>query len=322
MNSKLKELDIEKMLFWDLECVREFEELLPDSEAYHLYEQKIRNRETDEYPTQEEVIEHYKKKAALSPTHNKIICISMAVVSKGIVYVKSITGEQKDIIRQFCEVLQKGYIPCGFNIVGFDFPVFRQKAFKEGLIESIPEKFNDAAKKEWAFTEIKYETNIVDLMLYLKGTYFYNQSLAEACYLAGISSPKNDNIEGSKVSEIFYLEGVDRIAKYCERDVVACVHLFQRMRNEGLINEVVKLVKEIKKPLLERLYSNNQITLDIKNEVEELLKNKPPTEKEKEHLFTILRGAYIRTNFESNDQDSKKVMELKEKEIKKLLCIT
>ena len=82
---------------------------------------------------------------------------------------------------------------------------------------------------------------------------------------------------------------------------------------------VLENVKEVEVPLLERLYNNNQITLDIKNEVEGLVKKKKPSKKEKEQLFTILRGVYVRNNFEANDLDSKKVIEQKENEIKALL---
>jgi hypothetical protein len=50
-----------------------------------------------------------------------------------------------------------------------------------------------------------------------------------------------------------------------------------------------------------------------------MVKKKKPTKKEKEQLFTILRGVYVRNNFEANDLDSKKVIEQKENEIKALL---
>ena len=42
MNQKIKNLDIEKILFWDLESVRANKELVPDSEEYNLYEHKTR----------------------------------------------------------------------------------------------------------------------------------------------------------------------------------------------------------------------------------------------------------------------------------------
>lgn len=292
MNQKIKNLDIEKILFWDLESVRANKELVPDSEEYHLYEHKTRNKETDEVLPQAKVIELYKRKAALDRTYNKIVCISMAYIAGGKINVKSITGNQKDIIKEFSNVLSKGFIPCGWNIVGFDFPVLRTKAFEEGIFDYAPERFNDAGKKEWAVTEIKYDTNMIDLMLLAKGTSYSNSSLAECCYTAKIPSPKNDGIEGSQVSEVYYNEGVGRIQKYCERDVISCVHLLQWMRGEQLTQEIVyKTEKEVEElPILQKIYVNGAFTEEIKNEVRELVKN--ATGEDKINLKKILTAHY------------------------------
>lgn len=309
MNTKIKNLDISKILFWDLESVRESEELEPDSEAYHLYEHKTRNRDTDEVLTQQEVLDHYKKKAALSPTHNKIVCISMAVVSKGSIVVKSITGTQLEIIQEFNKVLSKGYIPCGWNVVGFDFPVLLQKAFQEGLHLDLPEKFNCSGKKEWQFTEVKYDINIIDLMLLLKGTYFYNQSLAEACYLAKIPSPKNDGIEGSQVSEVYYSEGVERVSKYCERDVVSCVHLLQKMRGEELTQNIIySNEKEKSTPLLNAIYNQKNISKEHEAQIIETAKGL--TKKEKEGFITLIKASLARTEKEGYSAHEEALFEI------------
>ena len=52
---------------------------------------------------------------------------------------------------------------------------------------------------------------------------------------------------------------------------------------------------------------------------EKLVKSKKPTKKEKEHLFTILRGVYVRCDFVNKGMDSKSTVEKKEQEIKALL---
>ena len=307
MNQKIKNLDIEKILFWDLESVRANKELVPDSEEYNLYEHKTRNKETDEVLPQAEVIELYRKKAALDRTYNKIVCISMAYIAGGKINVKSITGSQKDIIKEFSIVLGKGFIPCGWNLVGFDFPVLRTKAFEEGVFDYAPEKFNDAGKKEWAITEIKYEVNIIDLMLLAKGTSYSNSSLAECCYTAKIPSPKNDGIEGSQVSEVYYNEGIERIQKYCERDVVSCVHLLQWMRGEELTKDIIyKTEKEVEQPILTKLFNTKQFNQEVKDY---LISLKPETEEDKINLIKI-----ITANYQAKG-DKVAVKKTKEKEI-------
>jgi hypothetical protein len=52
---------------------------------------------------------------------------------------------------------------------------------------------------------------------------------------------------------------------------------------------------------------------------QQIFGGKKPLKKELEHLFTIIRGVYVRTDFISGQQDSKKTIELKEQEIKQLL---
>ena len=53
--------------------------------------------------------------------------------------------------------------------------------------------------------------------------------------MLGIPSPKED-IDGSMVREVYYEEDVlERIVKYCERDVVTVAQVFLRLRNEELL---------------------------------------------------------------------------------------
>lgn len=239
MNSKINSLDIEKMLFWDIECVRDQDELEIGSEAYKLFRQKFRNKDTDEFLPDEELKDLYKRKGALSFAHSKIVCITAASVRDGVIYVRTFSGEQRKIIEDFSKTLHQNIIPCGWNIIGFDFPLLRQKAFQEGVRNYAPDKFNDAGKKPWAMSEVKFDINMVDLMDLYKGSYFYSQPLAEACYMAGIPSPKGGGIDGSQVSEFYYAGKLKEIIEYCERDVVSCVHLFQHMQGKPISEEIV-----------------------------------------------------------------------------------
>jgi len=56
-------------------------------------------------------------------------------------------------------------------------------------------------------------------------------------YVLGIPSPKED-LDGSQIRSVYYEDGdVERIARYCELDVVTTAQVFLRLRNEGLLNE-------------------------------------------------------------------------------------
>ena len=51
----------------------------------------------------------------------------------------------------------------------------------------------------------------------------------------GIPSPKDD-IEGSEVAQVFYVEkNIDRIVTYCEKDVVTIAQVVLRFKNEPLL---------------------------------------------------------------------------------------
>jgi hypothetical protein len=52
----------------------------------------------------------------------------------------------------------------------------------------------------------------------------------------GIPSPKDD-IDGSMIAQVYYQEkDLERIVKYCEKDVFATAQLFLRFKGEDLIN--------------------------------------------------------------------------------------
>lgn len=322
MNSKINTIPIENILFWDLEVVRKQEILDVNTPDFKLFQLKNRNKDTDKLPSEDETIELYNRKAGLSPTHNKIVCLSMAVVKNGVINVKSITGHQADIITEFSKVLESGLIPCGWNIIKFDFPVLRIKAFEEGIINYAPEKFNDAGKKEWAMSEEKYKVNMIDLMLQYQGTHYVPSSLAEACHILNVPTPKDD-IDGSQVSDIYYKEGVERIKKYCEKDVVACVHILQRMRGDELITKI-KVKDESPKDdrnVLVKLAEENYLSDSIKKELFQLFKVKKLLKKDVAQMTDIIESAYIKSDFSTEDStatDDDETVNYKKIEIQQL----
>ena len=126
MNNKVRRQDLEKLLFLDIETVRRNKELEINSKEYDLYAWKLRDKETSKLPPSNEVLEHYKLNGALYPEFNKIICITIGFIKGNTLHLKSLTGEQKEIIEQFYGILNStGFIPCGHNIIQFDLPTIR-----------------------------------------------------------------------------------------------------------------------------------------------------------------------------------------------------
>jgi len=62
-------------------------------------------------------------------------------------------------------------------------------------------------------------------------------SLALLCHVFKIPTPKDD-ISGADVARVYYEEkDLPRIKLYCEKDVVALIQLFLRLKGEDLIDE-------------------------------------------------------------------------------------
>ena len=56
-------------------------------------------------------------------------------------------------------------------------------------------------------------------------------------HVLGIPSPKED-LDGSQIRSVYYENGdIDRIAKYCELDVVTTAQVFLRLRQDPLLEE-------------------------------------------------------------------------------------
>jgi len=69
------------------------------------------------------------------------------------------------------------------------------------------------------------------------GDYKAYTSLALLCHIFQIPTPKDD-ISGADVARVYYEEqNLERITKYCEKDVVALIQVYLRMRLEPLVEE-------------------------------------------------------------------------------------
>ena len=74
-------------------------------------------------------------------------------------------------------------------------------------------------------------------MLWKFGDFEHYTSLRLLAYILGIPSPKED-LDGSQIRSVYYKEGdIDRIAKYCELDVVTTAQVFPRLRTDMLLAE-------------------------------------------------------------------------------------
>jgi len=207
-------------------------------------------------------------------------------------------------------------------LVNFDseilLPFIGVRLHKNGFINSVHNNLKFQGLKSWNFTG-------VDLKAYYKGGGKYTFSLKEIAYVLNIDSEGIINYR----DEFSYINSGDNesLKSSAIKQVEVMAEIWRKLNNlpklnTTLVEETVKdVIEEKPKDWLKELHFNG-LTLDVKEGLKQQLfggKKKEPVKKEKEHLFKIIRGVYVRTNFEAKDQDSKATIEKKEKEIRELL---
>lgn len=232
----INSIKLNKVLFLDIETVPQtyqFDDV--DEKTKELFESKTRFMQKDD----KSYTDIYNERAGIYAEFGKIVCISVGFV------VESSTGKQmrmksfyhedeETLLKQFKALLEEHYnspyhILCGHNAKEFDFPYICRRMLIHGI--TLPEALNIAGKKPW-------EINHLDTMeLWKFGDFKAYTSLALLCHVFKIPTPKDD-ISGADVARVFYEEkDLERIKVYCEKDVVALIQLFLKMRGEALVEE-------------------------------------------------------------------------------------
>ena len=232
----LEKVSLEKVLFLDIETVPQTYQF-PDLEedAKHLFELKTRFQQNEDKSFEQ----LYNEKASILSEFGKIVCISVGFVretttGKQLRMKSFYHDDEETLLNQFKKLLDEHYntpyhILCGHNAKEFDFPYICRRMLINGI--KLPATLDIAGKKPW-------EISHLDTMeLWKFGDYKAYTSLALLCHVFKIPTPKDD-ISGADVARVYYEENdLERIKVYCEKDVVALVQLFLRMKGDALIDE-------------------------------------------------------------------------------------
>ncbi len=221
-------------MYIDIETVPEypdFEQL--DEKTQKLWELKSSKTRKEDISAADDYV-----RAGIFAEFGKIVCISAGVIKlvggERILRVKSFYGDdEKKLLTEFSEAL-KSFTSnpntniCGHNVKEFDFPYIARRMIINGMV--LPDILDVMGKKPW---EVKF---IDTLDLWKFGDYKHYTSLNLLTHILGIPTPKDD-IDGSQVGAVYYQENdVERIARYCEKDVLATAQLFLRLKGEPLLD--------------------------------------------------------------------------------------
>jgi predicted PolB exonuclease-like 3'-5' exonuclease len=273
MNKKFQKINIEDVLFFDVEVVRASKELVLESEEYNLFQRKTRDRDTDEFLPHQELVELYNKKAALKRGYSKIVTIGVGFVKDGVVYVKDISGNEDRVIQEFVAVVNQFRYCCSFNGIAFDLPLIVGNGMKYfNIAEELNDNFNPSGKKIWNLD------NCIDLLEVFKGTHYYPSSLEEVCYHFDIPSPKDD-ISGAEVSETYYYGDKNKIYEYVKKDVFANINIFRKMQGKEIFTEFVDR-SNTNSESTKKVFTQPKEIKECNNVVERLVNKQPVTKKE------------------------------------------
>ena len=222
------------ILFLDIETV-------PQNEFFSALSEEMQELYADKTKYQRQVdltAEEFYERAGIWAEFGKIICISVGYFTiknaERQFRTKSIVGDEKELLTAFNLLIKDhfsnpAYVFCGHNIKEFDIPYLCRRMLINGI--QIPDKLQLFGRKPWEIPHLD------TLELWKFGDYKHYTSLKLLTHVLGIPSPKED-IDGSQVRHVYYNEkNINRIAKYCERDVVAVAQVFLKLRGEGILKE-------------------------------------------------------------------------------------
>lgn len=230
----LEKVPLDKILFLDIETVPQhptFADMSPETQK--LFDLKTRFIQKDEGP--EKVFD----RAGIYAEFGKIICISVGFVretrtGKQIRLKSYYHDDEETLLKKFIGLLEEHYnspyhLLCGHNAKEFDFPFICRRLLIHGI--RLPKILDIAGKKPWEIAHLD------TMELWKFGDYKAYTSLALLCHVFNIPTPKDD-ISGADVARVYYEENdLERIKVYCEKDVVALIQLFMRMRGDSLVAE-------------------------------------------------------------------------------------
>ena len=288
----------EKILFVDIETAAGQKELTEESPFFDAWEYKNRNsKEFDKKGFTEDLLQSYQEKAALYAEFGRIICISCGYIKDGELRCKSFYGtDEEQIIKDFYAVLDKlesnwkSIKIAGHAIKVFDIPYIFKRSIILGLS---PHRLMDTSGvKPW-----ELDSYVIDSKDLFQGTSFTPSSLIALAAAFGLPNPKQD-IAGNETSEAYYNEEYDRIAQYCERDVLTSCNIVRKFMGLVAIDKVPSELDLKGLPLLERIAVTGNFTeADLQS-----IENTLPSLEEDEKIIAmeLLQAAFTKSGMPEN----------------------
>jgi DNA polymerase elongation subunit (family B) len=232
---------LDHILFLDIETVAQYPKYKELPDMWRQLWDKKASYLVKENQSAEDIYDS----AGIYAEFGKIICISVAYIikskAKEQLRVKSFYGhDERKLLIEFSELLNQSFSSeshflCAHNGKEFDFPYLGRRLLANKL--PLPNVLQLAGKKPW---EVKH---LDTMQLWKFGDYKSYTSLELLAAVFDIPTPKDD-IDGSKIFDVYYKDkDLERIRRYCQKDVITLANLFLRIiNNEEVDAENVVIV--------------------------------------------------------------------------------
>jgi predicted PolB exonuclease-like 3'-5' exonuclease len=226
---------LKDLLFLDIETVSAYE-------TYDQLDERLRplwDRKSFYIDQGSDKTSLYYEKAGIFAEFGKIVTISLGFFfqekNELCFKVKSFCGHDEiSILNDFNTLVSKKLNPekitfCAHNGKEFDYPYLCRRMIINNI--RLPEVLKTWGKKPW---EIKH-MDTLDMWKF--GDRKNYTSLELLATVLGIPSSKGD-FDGSMVNTIYYKENnVEKIARYCERDVVVTAQVYLKLMGMSLLKK-------------------------------------------------------------------------------------
>ena len=181
----------------------------------------------DRVAKDDEPIEFYREKWPIYWEYSQVICVVIGVEVEGNFKTTKIyqddVHDEAWVLTKLKEVLDhpslKSWTLVWHNIIWFDVPFLVKRYVANCLV--LPEML------KWLSNKKPWEVNMEDTLKMWKTTSTMGASLGLICSILNITSPKDD-IDWRDTSQCFFNGEYERVATYCEKDVIATHEVYNK----------------------------------------------------------------------------------------------
>ena len=209
---------LDKILFIDIETVGieadypTLEKKNPKlAELFSNYESWFKKRFPEDIDVSLDQL--FQTRTALVPEFARIVTVCLGIVDQSGKFKTTIFSDENEraLLIELRKTLfrcgELGYFLCGHNVKNFDIPMMAKRMIINNILP--PKIFPTYDTKPWEIKAIDTR----DVWQY--GQYASISTLDLMCGVMGVESSKSDEMDGSRVHEVFYKEkNIDKINTY------------------------------------------------------------------------------------------------------------